>query len=436
MSAKSRHLMFVIALILFIVLTTGLSIFASGYRFNWKAAGGWQNLLVKTGSLLVESEPKGALASLEQIHGHHSPLENKTTEERKTPLKLNNILPGEYLLTLELQGYLPYQKKISITPSMTTILSEVVLFKNCLPMLVLPTESNNFNYRPGGRYLALPEEEMVFDLSAEKTLIKISRDSQINWANGNQAADGARVINLDQGVVSDYTARLGKVDSGLMSGNFLIYSQAGRLSSLEVNTKKVRALKTQGMVSGYEVLGDTLVALSTQEADTRLEFIDYKNNTLLKETALLKAEKWNLTKSEDFLILSDQDHKITYLVDTKAQEVKHLLRDSTQAVFLKKEDLVYVRGSEIHLYHLGSQKDFLLTRLGSEITSLSVGPTSYLVYATNQEVGILNLDDPKKETTILFSGANISQLSFEKSDNSIFFYAEIGAHKGLYKIDL
>lgn len=65
-----------------------------------------------------------------------------------------------------------------------------------------------------------------------------------------------------------------------------------------------------------------------------------------------------------------------------------------------------------------------------------MGPTGYLVYATNQEVGTLNLDDPKKETTILFSGANISQLSFEKSDNSIFFYAEIGTHKGLYKIEL
>jgi len=65
--------MFITAVILFVVLTTGLSIFASGYRLNWHPAGGWQNLLVKTGSLLAESEPKGALASLEQIHGHYSP---------------------------------------------------------------------------------------------------------------------------------------------------------------------------------------------------------------------------------------------------------------------------------------------------------------------------------------------------------------------------
>lgn len=436
MSAKARRFMFITAVILFVILTTGLSIFASGYRLNWQAAGGWQNLLVKTGSLLVESEPKGALASLEQIHGHYSPLEKKTAEERKTPLKVNNLLPGEYLLTLNLNGYLPYQKKISINPSMTTILGEVVLFKNCLPMLVLPTESNSFNYQPDGHLVALPEEEMIFDLIAEKTLIKISRDSQINWVNGNQAIDGAKVINLDQGVVSDYTAQLGKVENGLMSGNLLIYSQAGGLSSLEMNTKKVQVLKTQGPVIGYEIVGDTLVVLSTQETDTRLEFIDYKNNRLLKETALLKAEDWDLKKEGQTLILSDRNHKITYVVDAKIQEVQHLLRDSHQPVLLNKAELAYAEGSEIHLYNLDLQKDSLLTRLGSEIKSLSAGPSGYLAYATDQEVGTLDLNDPKKETTTLFSGANISQLKFEKTGNALFFFAEIGNKKGLYKIDL
>ena len=436
MNAKTRHFMFVSAIILFVVLTTSLSIFASGYRFNPQAAGGWRNLLVKTGSILVESEPKGAIVSLEQIHGHYLPLEKKTADEKKTPFKLNNLRPGEYLITLNLKGYLPYQRKIKIEPAMTTVLSEVVLFKNCLPMLVLPTTNDDFNYHPNGRYLALSEEEIIFNLTTEKTVAKINREAKVNWSNDNHATEGARVINLEKNVVTDYTTLLGKADSGQLSGNILIYSQAGVLNSLETNTKRIKTLEVGGVALAYEISDNILVALVNQDEQSKLKFIDYKDNDLVKETNLLKADHWDLKKGNQYLILRDNDHKIIYLVDVRAQEVKHLLRDSDQAVFLNSDELVYARGSEIHLYNLTSEKDSLLTRLGNELNSLSVGPAGHLIYATDQEVGILNLSNPKYETTTLFSGASISRLNFEKNSNSIYFFAEIGANKGLYKIEL
>ncbi|MDD2257857.1 MAG: PEGA domain-containing protein [Patescibacteria group bacterium] len=436
MNTKARHFMFVSAIILFLILTTGLSIFASGYRFNWQAVGGWRNLLIKTGSILIESEPKGATVSLEQIHGHYLPLEKKTADEKKTPFKLNNLRPGEYLITLDLKGYLPYQKKIRIEPAMTTVLSELVLFKNCLPMLVLPTTSDDFTYHPNGRYLALPQEEIIFNLNAEKNVAKINREAKVNWSNDNQASEGARIINLEQGVVTDYTALLGKTDSGQLSGNTLIYLQNGALNVLETNTKKIKTLEVGGEVLAYEVNDDILITLINQNEQSKLKFIDYKNNNSLKETKLLKADHWSLKKENQSLILRDNDHKITYLIDIRDQEIKHLLRDSDQTVFLNSNELAYARGSEIHLYNLNSKKDSLLTRLGAELSGLAAGPSGHLIYATTQELGILNLNDPKHETAILFSGTAIKHLNFEKNSNSIYFFAEIGVNKGLYKIEL
>jgi len=236
-------------------------------------------------------------------------------------------------------------------------------------------------------------------------------------------------------VVTDYTTLLGKADSGQLSGNILIYSQAGVLNSLETNTKRIKTLEVGGVALAYEISDSILVALVNQDEQSKLKFIDYKDNDL-KETNLLKADHWDLKKGNQYLILRDNDHKIIYLVDVRAQEVKHLLRDSDQAVFLNSDELVYARGSEIHLYNLTSEKDSLLTRLSNELNSLSVGPAGHLIYATDQEVGILNLSNPKYETTTLFSGASISRLNFEKNSNSIYFFAEIGANKGLYKIEL
>lgn len=85
---------------------------AQGYRYN-SPAGRWQ----KTGMIIAKSDPRDAVLSF-------SNRQFRLDQTNRIP----NILPGTYRLQIVKNGYLPWEKTVTVEPGFVVGLDEIVLF--------------------------------------------------------------------------------------------------------------------------------------------------------------------------------------------------------------------------------------------------------------------------------------------------------------------
>ncbi len=106
------YLGYFLAIILFITLAAYAVLIASGYKINWQ-----EKTLTQTGVLAINSSPGRATVTL-----------NGKTLSRLTPLSLKYLLPGEYEVRIEKEGFLPYRNRVEVKTKLITDLRETLLF--------------------------------------------------------------------------------------------------------------------------------------------------------------------------------------------------------------------------------------------------------------------------------------------------------------------
>lgn len=115
MTIKKRVIILVIIAIAFLIAAPIVIYYAIGYTFDFEQ---WR--LVKTGILLINTEPKGV-----QIF-----LNGKLKSE--SPARIRFLLPNDYRLELKKDGYMPWEKSITVSAQQITHLNskdrEIYLF--------------------------------------------------------------------------------------------------------------------------------------------------------------------------------------------------------------------------------------------------------------------------------------------------------------------
>ncbi len=107
MTLKSRVILIICGIIIFLIAAP-LSIFlARGFRYDFS-----QNRLVKTGALVIKTDPRGAEVKL-----------RGQTLSSGTPLTQRFLLPGEYDVEIKKPGYFTWKKQVTIHEQFVTYLS-------------------------------------------------------------------------------------------------------------------------------------------------------------------------------------------------------------------------------------------------------------------------------------------------------------------------
>ncbi|MFH0818689.1 MAG: PEGA domain-containing protein [Patescibacteria group bacterium] len=148
MKKAYRDIYFWFIFILTIILIPMLLLYASGYRINKK-----KMQVVKTGSLYIETIPKNA--SL-YVNGDFNP--------KKTPVLINNLIPGEYSVKINFDGYFSWEKKLDVLSMETTFVKELNLLKNAEPKKI-----SKDNYPA-----MAPQENMDAEIASVLTELNIS----------------------------------------------------------------------------------------------------------------------------------------------------------------------------------------------------------------------------------------------------------------------
>ncbi|MDZ4243777.1 MAG: PEGA domain-containing protein, partial [Candidatus Doudnabacteria bacterium] len=132
MTLRSRVLLIVSGLIIFMIAGPSIVLLARGFRYDFS-----QNRIVKTGTLVVKTEPRGARVFL------------NGQELKTTPLIHRFLTPGEYSLEIQKDNYFPWKKRITVhAEQVITINSpdsdEIALFLSSPAIFPVATSTADF----------------------------------------------------------------------------------------------------------------------------------------------------------------------------------------------------------------------------------------------------------------------------------------------------
>jgi len=146
MNKKSKNALFWICLILFLIATPAILFYCLGYRIDFLGEG-----IVKTGALYLKTAPKQAQISLDDK------IKQKTDFFFGTAL-IENLLPQDYRIKIEKQGYQAWEKTLSIEEGQATEAKNITLVPEKLDLEVLNQNVVDFWFSPNNQKIILKEK--------------------------------------------------------------------------------------------------------------------------------------------------------------------------------------------------------------------------------------------------------------------------------------
>lgn len=112
MNKRARRIYFLFFVIVFLVCAPALIFYARGYRINFSEAN-----VYRTGSLVIQTEPNQASVRI-----------NGELMKKKTNDTFEYLVPGEYSVALERDGYYIREYRVTVESGKTTFLENIALF--------------------------------------------------------------------------------------------------------------------------------------------------------------------------------------------------------------------------------------------------------------------------------------------------------------------
>ena len=147
MSRKFRTFLFVFFVMMFVVATPSLVLYAQGYRINWPLEPG-KKLVVMTGGFFVKTAPKQADI---YVNGK---LEDQTDFFFGSAL-VENLLPHPYQIEIKKAGYQSWQKTLEVKEKEVTAIRNITLFPEHTAFDAVEKNANDVLISPDGQKIAL-----------------------------------------------------------------------------------------------------------------------------------------------------------------------------------------------------------------------------------------------------------------------------------------
>ena len=134
MSLRTRRIIYLSFIGVFVVAGPLLVLYARGYRYSAD-----RSTLALTGTLVVSTIPKGANIEL-----------NGVPVKYTTPTTLTAIPPNPYHIKLTKSGYKPWTKNITLPTGGALFISNIQLWRDALPISLADGDYQQFAPNPDG----------------------------------------------------------------------------------------------------------------------------------------------------------------------------------------------------------------------------------------------------------------------------------------------
>lgn len=447
---KTRRQILVIALFTtFAVVAPLVLLFASGYSYNWR-----KQRIEKTGIIYVDAEPTEAQVLL-----------NGKPVNKPMPVSVSRLLPEEYSVRIQLEGYLPWSKNLTVQSGQTTFAKTVVLLPDVLPRATRSANISQSVFSDAGDavvYLA-PNEQWAelsyYDFRTDEVLLlarfsqdkydeldlSISPDSSHVLLNGVDSTTGVRTIII-------YPAQLGgtalevkeltdaKELNYCWSGDAeLILSTPTKITHVTAeNHARTLFATTHGIIDDVLCTENNYWLVIEENQNLRLTRLSKDNNLLSEDVLQLPGDDYGfISGKEDLLWLSgdildggltvNPDEATSFVIpDAKGLRWEHE-NDNGRALLWND--------FEIYLIDFVRPEPVLLTRLGTPIKDVAWHPLgTYAIFSTESGITAIELDGRDRRNIYrLMEFNDINSMSVDSENELLRFVGSIGNQRGLYE---
>jgi hypothetical protein len=430
----------------FSAITPLVWLYASGYKIG-------NGLKVqKTGILILDSEPEGARISLNGESQEYFLGRYIRTRARyvTTPAKLKSLLPGEYAVRMELDGYWPWQKKLDVLPGQSTFAEDVILFKNELPLLVARGAFSAQDTGPDGRFsvaqgtdgaVLIDLEEQIataLERSATSTFVP---GQPVRWApsrerftvgNETYLSPAAEVAAPD-----GRSSKAGLIDWAANDRQLVV--DGSQLVARDLASGEEKVLFHGSLVQDILVSGGRIYILSSQPANAKLATLDDQGS--IQDLLELPPSQYRfLEEKEGALLILDEKFGLAYLLEPASpyRRIRETINNCRHAQLTGDGRLLYMNEHEIWLLDLATREPALLARLGEEIRSALWHPNkNYVIFATTGRIAAIELDRRERyNITDLARLGDVRDPALSPDGDILYFLAKIGNQEGLYKLEI
>jgi len=426
--------------------------YAVGYKLSLNG-----KIMQKTGMLILDTEPEGA-----KIYLNNKPRQLFFKKYLKaeesyvtTPAKIKNLLPGEYNVKLILDGYWEWQKKLKIKPGMSTFAEDINLFKKNLPLLLIDGNIKQISPSPNGKYLTTVSDKKIHLINLERETNIKELSSEISELSSLIFSPDSKKILLDHaiydaGTLSEKLNLNNFIENGAIKSKWRGNDQIIYLSPNENNIKSfdLSAKTSQILTVGEKIVDfadkdDNIFVVNQLGKSTNLDIYESGVLKKIRSIELPSFSSYKFVNPKHHLInLYDGKRQILYLINPFSRfPLKEIINNVKNSYWINENKLLFANDFEIWLYNFNSDysgQKILLTRISEQINNIIWHPSNnYIIYTADNSIYVIELDDrEKRNTTELIKLDHVSSLHLDKEGKNLYFYAKIGNHEGLYKLNI
>jgi len=375
MTRKTRTVLFLICLFLFLLIAPVTIFYSQGYRFDIDS-----KKITQTGGLFLKIEPK-------QVEIYINGELKKKTDFFFGSALIENLLPKKYKIEIKKEGYYPWEKNLEIKERQVTEVKNIVLFSENPTFNILTAGVKDFWFSPDEKKIILFEE------------------SEMGWA--------LKLYDLEKNVKSQLTEERDFYSKGADLLN-LEFSEDSNEIYLDIGMKEeekyftLKLNKLPPTLTKREIATSSENIIASQVFNEDSYYLDksgylFKNETRLTENPFpVKAEtEYVLEIFQNFVFLRENQTLYQFNPDLKSFE-KCFENINFLKISPDFKKIAYFSNSEIWILFLKevvsqpikkSGEKVFLVRLSEKINDVFWLNSDYLVFNTGNKIKIAEIDD-------------------------------------------
>lgn len=440
MTLAIRRYLYIFFITAFVIITTIVITYANGYSL---LSG--SKILVKTGMLIVNTEPRGAKIILNsKVQEKLFSLSGNNTIT--TPAKIKNLTPGEYIVRFELPGYNLWQKKLTVLPGQATFAETVILFRKDKPFPISDLDINGFELSPDKKFIAISSEDklQILDASNNEILYQQASSSQkMDWSQNSELlllSDG-RILNLkNQDAVTSISSDNSDKSTRWLDDNRLGSINGNRLNIYRINDNSTQTLELsrleKSIFSDFFNDGSSLLTVVTSGATSDLIIYDSIGLQILQKIKLPGAGYSILETHNKYIALENKEFSNLIIIDPSSnQPLVAKLNNFKKLTWADANNIYYSSSHELFSLNLNQGKSEILARISQPINELFLHPSkNYLLFSTKDSINYLELDDRDHHNiNTLVSADSLIEARFDSASLQFYYIGKSAASSTLYR---
>lgn len=451
MTLLHRRILYLVFVFLFFIITPAILFYAAGYNFDFRSGA-----IERTGILIIKTDPRGAQVQLGDKKKYNwlytlfygdKPL--------LTPLKLRNLLPDEYNVTVTKDGYFDYHKKITLYPGQTVVLDAVTLLKQSAPqplvtenviktalapdktrlaaatdtsLTIIDLNTNHVRAIPLGVTSSSGDDfDIVWGPQNKKILLTLADWPLYNLETNQRETELARYFPVADAQVRWDTADI----------NRLLFLYHNGIYAFDLAQKKSSLLFTAAGLQDFLLKGNTLYTVETRAGASAVTLYDAGTLKTLKTISLPGARSYEFRDgTKNLLYVYEPTHALLYLVDPFSFIPLQNSLSNVRDFNVSGSTIIYWNDFEIWSYDTAAKTNSLLTRISRPIETTLVDGT-YILYNTPAAITSIERGDRDYlNITTLLDWQATGGMVINPNNTSLYFVSPYGERRALWQLDI